>query len=833
MLSLKEYQDSSRRLPYFLPWAAIVAPGVVLQKDRLLQKTIAFRGADLASASPYELISSSARLNNALKRLGSGWAFFVEAQRFQSNDYPYSEWDNPAAWLLDMERKDQFEREGSHYESSYFITFVWRMPAEASKKVERIFYDDPVRQSSYLDANKDLAHFVRTVGDIVGIMKNVFDEVGELDDDQTLTYLHSTISTNRHKVKAPPVPMYLDALLPDQAVTPGDVTMLGNHFLQTCSFTGFPSESFPGILDNLNHLNIEYRWVCRFICMDKADAMKELARYRSRWWQKRKGLFTLLKEEATKQEAALVNSDAANKAMDADQAMQELGEDFVSYGHLTHSVTVWDEDFETSRSKIQDVEKVINDFGFTVKPETMNSFDAWLGSIPGHVYANVRRPIINSLNLCHLMPQSAIWSGNFTNAHLQRVTGCASPHVVCSTTGSTPFWLNCNVGDVGHCFIAGPTGSGKSTLLNMLALQWLRYPNARVVFFDKDLSSRGATVALGGDLYEPGNSKNPVGFQPFAQIHDISEKIWASDFVQDILKIQNITITPALIKEINTALDSLSSESDISNRTFSVFSGIVQSVEIRDALQPYTVDGNLGHIFDGDRDDLQFSFWSMIEMSHLMELGDSAILPALAYIFRRVEQGFGGGPTLMPLDEGWLFLSHTVFRDRIRGWLKTLRKNDVYVLFATQELADAAESEILPTLLSQCLVKYYLPDKEAMSPEIHKYYSRFGLSDTEIDLIFKATPKKDYYYRSSSGRRLFSFDMGPVALALASSSSKADRKFLDKLLASDTKPEDYCSRLLEYKGLDWASELLGRAKSFQASGNVLTTLFNKGGQDVS
>jgi type IV secretion system protein VirB4 len=130
------------------------------------------------------------------------------------------------------------------------------------------------------------------------------------------------------------------------------------------------------------------------------------------------------------------------------------------------------------------VKKVMQARGFTVKDETLNSCHAWLGSLPGHVYANVRRPVVHSLNLAHMMPVSSVWAGEEENAHLRQVSGIGHPHIHCSTTGDTPFRLHLAVGDVGHTLIIGPTGAGKSTLLGLLALQWLRYPKAQVIVFE-------------------------------------------------------------------------------------------------------------------------------------------------------------------------------------------------------------------------------------------------------------------------------------------------------------------------------------------------------------
>ena len=684
------------------------------------------------------------------------------------------------------------------------------MPGSQGKKVSGLFYDDPEQADPVLDNERDLEQFQRQVQEITDIMAGVFIEVRELDDSETLTYLHSTISTNRHIVQAPDAPVYLDALLPDQALSVGDICMLGDHSIPTVTFTGFPSTSLPGMLDDLNHLQIEYRWMVRYIALDKEDARKEIEKYRRQWWGKRKSLFTLLKEEATKEPSALLDSAAANKAADADAALQELGDDLVSFGIMTCTVTVSHPDLQEAMRRIRRVKQVIQSRGFVVKDETLNSREAWLGSIPGHVYANVRRPIISTLNLAHLMPLSAIWAGDEENRHLQEVAGTGTSHIICSTTGSTPFRLNLSVGDVGHTLIVGPTGAGKSTLLAMIALQWLRYPRAQVVIFDKDRSSRSATLAVQGDYYEPGSEKASLAFQPLAAIDDPAERIWASSFILLLLREQHLQETPVLKKEIDDALQNLAS-SDRSHRTLTVFSDLVQSREVRDALRPYTMQGNYGEIFDADNDSMSDGDWLTIEMNALMTMSPEAVIPGLFYLFHRVEQRFDGRPTLLILDEAWLFLKHPVFMGQLQNWLKTLRKKHVSVVFATQEIADAADSPIMATILSACHTKIYLPDEEALTPAMTDSYRKFGLSDTEITLLATAQKKRDYYYRSVKGRRLFTLNMGPVALAFAGLSSPDDQRFMDSI-EEDLSKKAYAPALLRYRGLDWAAELLEKAQ---------------------
>ena len=118
MLNLTEYRQRPALLADWLPWAGLVAPGVVLNKDGSFQRTARFRGPDLDSATQGELIATSARLNNALRRLGSGWALFVEAERRPAADYPHSEFPEPLSWLVDEERRATFEDSGNHFEAS-------------------------------------------------------------------------------------------------------------------------------------------------------------------------------------------------------------------------------------------------------------------------------------------------------------------------------------------------------------------------------------------------------------------------------------------------------------------------------------------------------------------------------------------------------------------------------------------------------------------------------------------------------------------------------------------------------------------------------------------
>src|SRR5207302_11011084 len=138
MMNLAEYRRSNTRLADFLPWAALVDEGIILNKDGSFQRTAKFRGPDLDSAVPAELVAIAGRLNNALRRLESGWAIFVEAQRHSAGSYRPNTFPDVASALVDAERRAQFVEAGAHSESSYFLTLRYMPPAEGTATGERL-----------------------------------------------------------------------------------------------------------------------------------------------------------------------------------------------------------------------------------------------------------------------------------------------------------------------------------------------------------------------------------------------------------------------------------------------------------------------------------------------------------------------------------------------------------------------------------------------------------------------------------------------------------------------------------------------------------------------
>ena len=802
MMNLAEYRNRNARLADFLPWVALVGQGIVLNKDGSFQRTVRFRGPDLDSAVPAELVVVAGRLNNAFRRLGSGWAIFVEAQRHPSNSYPDSRFPDAASALVDAERRASFEEAGAHFESSYFLTLTYLPPAEDAARAEGWLYEG--RETKGIDPHEVLAGFADRTDRVLRLVEAFMPECHWLDDAETLTYLHGCVSTKRHHVRVPETPMYLDALLADQPLAGGLEPRLGDQHLRVLTVTGFPTVTTPGLLDELNRLAFPYRWSTRAILMDKTDATKLLTRIRRQWFAKRKSIAAILKEVMTNEASVLIDTDASNKAADADLALQELGADYAGVAYVTATVTVWDADPRVADEKLRLVEKIIQGRDFSAMPETINAVDAWLGSQPGHVYANVRQPPISTLNLAHLIPLSAVWAGPERDEHL-----AAPPLLFGKTEGSTPFRFSLHVGDVGHTLVVGPTGAGKSVLLALMALQFRRYEDAQVFAFDFGGSIRAAALAMGGDWYDLGGGltegdEHSVSLQPLSRLEETAERAWVADWVVAILMREGVEITPEVKEHLWTALTSLAS-APVEERTITGLAVLLQSNDLKQALRPYCVGGAYGRLLDAEVEHLGKASVQAFETEGL--IGTGAAPAVLAYLFHRIEDRLDGSPTLIIIDEGWLALDDEGFAGQLREWLKTLRKKNASVVFATQSLSDIDGSPIAPAIIESCQTRLLLPNERAIEPQITAIYRRFGLNDRQIEILARATPKRDYYCQSRRGNRLFELGLSEVALALCATSAKTDQAAIARILTEHGRGE-FLDAWLRHRGVDWAADLI-------------------------
>jgi type IV secretion system protein VirB4 len=800
MLSLKPFRSKAAGLPDLLNYAALIDEGVVLGKDGSLLAGFFFTPGDDASATDTERNYVSTQVNRYLTNFDSGWCMWVDAVRLPSPGYPdpsLSHFPDPISAMIDSERREMFKRDDAHYETEYALLLQYLPPLARETKMLNVFIDDDgkdrgtsnqimmqtiagfqKRLQDFQDGTKDLLRMRRMGSIMVGSGNDAYES------DELINYLHFSLTGNVMALRIPDCPMYLDSWLGYPCLWTGTVPKIDEKYIASIVIDGFPSYSSPGILSFFEGMAISFRWSTRFIFLDEHEALGELEKYHRVWEQSIRSF----KSQMFKTAKGIINTDSLAMTKEVEQFMADVRSGLVTAGHYTTVIVLMNENQALLMEQARYVKKVIEARGFHARIEDVNAVEAWNGTLPGHPYPNVRRPLIHTLNLAELLPLSGIWPGLRENPCSFYPEG-SPPLMQTVTTGATPFRLNLHDGDVGHTLIFGPTGAGKSTLLAMILAQFRRYRSrlrpdgstipASITAFDKGRSLYTLCKAAGGQHYDIG-SDDVAGLAlcPLADIDTASDVLWAGEWIEICYKLQTSKdFTPEQKNEVHRTIAQMASAPK-SHRSLTHFNATVQKSEIRAAMKPYINNGPMGHLLDGAQDSLNVSSFVVYEIDELMALGEKNAIPVLLYLFRRFEKSLTGQPAILSLDEAWVMLAHPVFREKVRKWLKELRKQNCAVLIATQSLSDAVSSGLIDTLLEQCPTKIFLPNKDARSqgtsehPGPAVYYKIFGLNDNEIDFLSTATYKMDYYLKCPMGRRPFQLGLGPLALSFVGVSDK-------------------------------------------------------------
>ena len=777
---LDKYRSKDTGFADLLVYAAVVEDGIIVGKNGALMAAWQFCGADTASSTDVEREQVSLHINQALSRLGNGWMIHVDAIRKPAQGYSdkgLSNYPDPVTAAIDQERRELFERIGELYESCFVVTLTFLPPMLAQRKFVEMMFDDDTANPDFKSRTKSLLqYFERECTNFESRLSSTFEltrlksrqQINEDGNattlDDFLSWLQLCITGNDQPMVLPSNPMYLDTILGGQEMWGGVVPKVGRNFIQTVSIEGFPLESTPGMLNILSELPGVYRWSSRYIFMDTHEAVAHLDQYRKKWKQKIRGFF----DQVFNLQSSHVDEDALNMTEDAQSAIAETNSGFVAQGYYTSVVVLMMEDRAALEEAARKVEKAINHLGFAARIETINTMEAYLGSLPGHGVENVRRPLINTMNLADLLPVNTIWTGK-AQAPCPMYPPNSPPLMHCVTQGATPFRLNLHVRDLGHTFMFGPTGAGKSTHLAMIAAQLRRYKNMSVYCFDKGLSMYPLTKAIGGQHFTVAGDDETLAFCPLQFLESKGDRAWALEWICTMVELNGITVSPQQRNEISLAITNMHQSG---SHTLSDFLVTIQDEAIREALKQYTIDGMMGHLLDAEEDGLHLSSFTTLEIEELMNLGEKYALPTLLYLFRRIERSLHGQPAAILLDEAWLMLGHPVFRAKIREWLKVMRKNNCLVLMATQSLSDAANSGILDVIVESTATKIFLPNVFARDEEAAALYRRMGLNARQIEILAAAVPKQHYYTVSENGRRLYELALGPLALAFVGSTDK-------------------------------------------------------------
>ena len=758
-----------------LGWAFLIDEGIVLMKDGAFLTGLRIRGRDLDSATAAEVNQAAAVITQVLSLLGEGYSFEVNLHRRETHDYPAldrNHYPTPALWKLEQERRDQYGSQGQHFVTENVILITYAGPKEATQRWERLVIEGAGER---LDWTQILRRFKSTIAETKSLLATTFF-VERLDSRMLLTECHRCLTSLQHNVSPPlandgSVPhSYLSYVLASDDFVTGFQPVVGRRYVFAISITSLGAETVAASSDWFNRLPENVRWHLRFVCLSRHEADRRISKLQTRWFHQRGGLralFTPGDYQARRED--FEDLDATEMQRETSQALADNRSGRARFGYLTSTLLLHDTNRDRGAGRALALMQAIRDQGWTCSLETINATDAFLGSLPGHGSYNLRRPLLSSVNLAHLFPVTTPWPGEAHNPS-NLFPPESPPLLYARTNGATPFRVNLHQGDVGHTLVVGATGAGKSVLVGMLAMSWLRYAESRVFIFDVGRSHLIPTLAAGGTHYdlarEEASDRPVISLQPLRYIDDDAERIWALFYLETICELCGHALSPDDRRELGHALDLLA-QAPPGNRTLTALY-VSLPRRLQNVLEPYTIKGTFGRLLDAPDDGIRPEHGRVhtFELAEVIQFRDGLVVPLLMHLFRRIERSLDGTPTLIVIEEAWAALMRSAFAQRVEQWLLTLRKRNAAVVLVTHSPAQIRELPNAAMLTESCPTKIILPNPEARHPDQAEVYRTLGLNAREIEIIATATRKRDYYYKSTSGSRLFDLNLGQVALSL-------------------------------------------------------------------
>ena len=406
-------------------------------------------------------------------------------------------------------------------------------------------------------------------------------------------------------------------------------------------------------------------------------------------------------------------------------ARDALGNGAVGFGDHHLTVMVKERDLARLDDATAACSAALADTGAIAVREDTNLEPAFWGQFPGNESYLVRRALISSANMASFGSLHGFALGQAKGNHWGDAV------TLLETTSATPFFFNFHHGDLGNFSVIGPSGSGKTVVMNFLAAQAQKF-KPRTVLFDKDRGAELFVRGIGG-RYDSIRAGEPTGFNPLGLSDSPTNKAFLRDWLGVLLNANGPEEEATIAHAVDAAY-----ANDASLRRLRHFKELLsgskrpQPGDLADRLSAWIGEGEKAWLFDNAEDQLDLSARVLgFDMTALLE-NPALRTPTMMYLFHRIEERLDGSPTMILIDEGWKALDDEVFAARIRDWLKTLRKRNALVGFATQSARDALESRISTALVEQTATMVFMPNSRARAED---YCDGFGLTSHELALI--------------------------------------------------------------------------------------------------
>ena len=701
-----------------LPYARLVDENTLLLRDGSLLTALQVPGL-LFETEDTEALNAHAATREVMLRstLDSRFVMYHHVIRRRVEVELDAEFTDPLARHIDARWKERLGS-GSLFINDQFVTLI-RRPArgkagwveKASKALNARKKDavevDPKDLRSLRAAATGLVASLQPYG--AALLGNYIGPKG-FENSEILELLSALYNGEMRPVRRPAEDRDIGHFLPYRRASFGlDAMELRGSgepdFASILSLKDYPDATSPGLLDSL--LRLPYEMV---VSESYAPSERTTARERM---------------DLAIRRLRSVDEEAQAERADMLAARDALGNGAVGFGDHHLSVLVRERTLPRLDDATAACSAALADTGAIVVREDTNLEPAFWAQFPGNEQYIVRRAMISSANMASFGSLHGFALGQADGNHWGEAV------TLLETTSATPFFFNFHNGDLGNFSVIGPSGSGKTVVMNFLAAQAQKF-NPRTVLFDKDRGAELFVRGIGG-RYDRIYAGEPSGFNPLSLPDTPANRAFLRDWLGVMLKAEG----PEELQTVSHAVDA-AYENDASLRRLRNFRELLSGTrrpepgDLADRLSAWIHGGEYAWLFDNETDELDLNRKTLgFDMTALLE-NPRLRTPTMMYLFHRIEERLDGEPTMILIDEGWKALDDEVFAARIRDWLKTLRKRNALVGFATQSARDALESRISTALVEQTATMVFMPNSRARPED---YCDGFGLTSHELALI--------------------------------------------------------------------------------------------------
>jgi type IV secretion/conjugal transfer VirB4 family ATPase len=763
---------------------------IIYNKNDSIQMTlkITYRNLDFESEELQVFIFS--KINEAIKKLDyeDFFTVYFELQRKRillaeelRENIP------PPTKRIFMDQQIKFNEKYKCYMTENYITINFNIKKfhrikNLMSKIKMVGNNKNLEEKIQQDFSKQISFFNDKIHEFLSQIEPVTLDVEIVKGEELQAFLLSQVTSDFNKRIFINDNNSLDEFLSLSEFEIGKKSKINGEYVACVAFVTFPDTIRMRVLKELESLNFPFRYVVKF-------RVEKQSKLHFRFKQKRKiyNLLTKSPEEVISQtKSEYEDGTAREQANEVHEAMNELKGKKSVFGQLTSTIIIKDKNHSRLQEKVNAVKKIASFNGFWCKDDTLNTYHSYFGAMAGNNELNKRTGLTASTSLLCMVSTSTPFLGFQYNE-------CLREHALMQalTDSEDIYNFNLHVGDVGHTLIVGPTGAGKSVLLGLIASQFMRYKNARVIFFDKNRSSEVLCRCSGGQFYDIGSD---FSFQIMEKINDEKYKSFVREWLFSIADLEKEELSIEEKNLITDRLNLLASKSE-EERTFTGFMGFLTNNRLKRIYENY-VSGTYQKYFNREKK-LEKKNFVVYEMDSILK--DTKLVNfILSYLFFTIEhEMLDGNPTLILIDEAWVSLNNEYMKKQIEEWLRELRKKNASVVFATQSLSEIDKSSLAPVIIESCKTKIMLPNEVAF--RIRDLYGKIGLNEEEIDKVRNALPKKEYFVKNEIGSALIRFELGKEAIYYVGSNHVSDVEKIKEICKETNNTNEINQKWLDYK----------------------------------